>query len=198
MFGLSEAELKIFRKLKHPIKIQDFLDTLPINFEETYFSPRRVLRERKAHCLEGALFAAAALWLAGEEPLLLDLKTTDADEDHVVAVYQRGGRFGAVSKTNHVCLRFRDPIYKTIRELAASYFHEYFLNKNGAKTMRRYSRLFDLKKLGPGWITAEKDLDELAAKLDFSRHYPLFPKANLKFFRPASALEREAGELTEW
>jgi hypothetical protein len=201
MFGLTKAELAILRPLKTPAKIQDFLDTLPINFqekEETYMSPRLVLRNNKAHCLEGALFAAAALWLHGEEPLLLDLKTTNADLDHVVALYQCNGLWGAISKTNHACLRFRDPIYRTTRELAASYFHEYFLNDTGVKTLRSYSQVFKLKKLGEAWVTAEEKLDELVAALDHSRHFLLFPKTNLKFVRQASPLEKRAGELVDW
>lgn len=201
MLGLSKSELIIFRRLNTPAKIQDFLDDLPVNLEEeeeTYLSPRRVLRERKAHCLEGALFAAAVLWFHGEDPLLLDLKTTDADQDHVVALYKKNGYWGAISKTNHACLRFRDPIYKTIRELVLSYFHEYFLNATGEKTLISYSRPFNLKKFGQSWITAEENLDEIAEALDFSQHFPVVPKKNKKFIRPASELERKAGELVEW
>ena len=201
MFNLSPQELKILRKLKTPIKIQDFLDTLPINFEEpepTYLSPRRVLRERKAHCLEGALLAAAALWLHGEPPLLLDLKTTNADEDHVVALYKRNGYWGTISKTNHTSLRFRDPVYRTLRELALSYFHEYFINKTGSKTLRSYSCAFNLKQFGTSWITAEENLDEIAEALDHSLHFPLLPTKNKRYLRPASKLERQAGHLTEW
>ncbi len=115
MFGLAKSELTTLKKLSTPIKIQDYLDSLPINWEhggETYMSPRRVLREKKAHCLEGALLAACALWIAGKKPLLLDLKTS-GDEDHVVALYREGGRWGAISKNNHVTLRFRDPVYLT-------------------------------------------------------------------------------------
>jgi hypothetical protein len=201
MFGLSKSELAILRPLSTPAKIQNFLNALPINFETdgfTYLSPRRVLREGKAHCLEGALLATLCLWLRGEEPLLLDLKTTSADQDHVVALYQRHGFWGAISKTNHVSLRFRDPIYRTIRELAASFFHEYFLNETGIKTLRSYSSPFKLKKFGEVWVTTEENLDELATTLDHSRHYALIPKTNRKFIRPADALERRAGELTEW
>src|SRR3989338_6552129 len=127
MFGLSKKELAIFKKLNTPIKIQDFLDKIPMNWEkkgETYFSPRRALEARKMHCLEGAIFAATALWLQGEKPLLLDLKAK-GDDDHVVALYRRNGYWGAISKTNHAALRFRDPVFKTLRELAVSYFHEY-------------------------------------------------------------------------
>lgn len=201
MLGLTKAELAILRPLKTPAKIQDWLDALPINFEdagETYYSPRQVLREGKAHCLEGALLAAAALWLHGEEPLLLDLKTTNADLDHVLALYRRRNLWGAISKTNHATLRFRDPIYRTPRELALSYFHEYFLNDTGVKTLRRYSQVFKLKKFGESWVTAEEKLDEIVNALDFSRHFPLFPQAQLKLIRPASRLERRAGELVDF
>jgi hypothetical protein len=201
MFALTEAEERVLRRLATPAKIQDFLDALPINFESegfTYRSPRRVLRDRTAHCFEGALLAAAALWLHGEPPFLLDLKTGPADQDHVVALYRRGGYWGAISKTNHATLRFRDPLYRTPRELALSYFHEYFLNKNGRKTLLSYSRPFDLRRFGEAWLMAETDLDEVAAALDHSRHFPLVSASQRKWLRPASRLERLAGELVDW
>ena len=200
-FGLTKDELEILRKLSTPIKIQNYLDSLPINFEkrgETCLSPRRVLRERKAHCIEGAMFAALALMLAGEKPLLLDLKTLPSDDEHVVALYKRNGRWGAISKTNHAALRFRDPIYKNVHELAASYFHEYFLNSNGAKTLRTYSAPFNLSRTGTYWITAEEDLWDIADALDVSPHLDLFPSENLRYLRKVSVLERKAGALREW
>jgi hypothetical protein len=201
LFGLTREEELALRELSTPIKIQDFLDKLPINFEkqaETYYSPRKVLRLGKAHCFEGALLAAAALWLQGEKPLLLDLKSSDADDDHVVALYRRNGRWGAISKTNHATLRFRDPIYVSVRELAASYFHEYFLSSTGVKTLESYSRAFSLTRFGTSWITAEEDLHSLAEAIDFSPHFPLFPQANAKFIRTADSMERKAGAIVEW
>jgi hypothetical protein len=201
MFGLTKEEFSVFKKLSTPSKIQDFLDTLPFNFEkegETNMSPRRVLREKKAHCMEGALLAAAALWIRGERPLLLDLKAHHSDMDHVVALYKKNGSWGAISKTNHACLRFRDPIHKTVRELAVSYFHEYFLNDTGVKTLREYSKPFDLKKQGIWWLTSEDDLWNLAADLDESRHDRFFPKENQSFIRKADQMEKKAGALTEW
>ncbi|MGH7141531.1 MAG: hypothetical protein ACREGH_02780 [Minisyncoccia bacterium] len=200
MFGLTTQELAIFRRLSTPIKIQDFLDALPINFEkkeETYYSPRRVLRERVAHCMEGALFAAVALWLHGEEPLILDLKA-DGDDDHVVALYRRAGFWGAISKTNHATLRFRDPVYRSPRELAISYFHEYFVNDTGKKVLRSYSRPMNLARFGEGWVTAEENLFWLVEALDNTAHYELAPKENLRFLRPADEMERKAGRLIEW
>jgi hypothetical protein len=203
MFGLSKAELAVLKKLSTPQKIQDYLDALPQNHEksgDTYLSPRRVLREQKAHCIEGALFAAVALWLQGEEPLLLDLKTVDVDidPDHVVALYKKNGYWGAVSKTNHAVLRYRDPIYKTPRELALSYFHEYFLVSNGKKTLRSYSKPFSLKKFGTEWITAEEDLWHIAEALDTAVHFPLIPAGHARHLRPASLVERKAGNIPEW
>src|SRR3989344_7323650 len=126
MFGLSPRELRILQKLTTPAKIQDFLDSLPMNHEkkgETHMSPRRVLCEKKAHCIEGALLAAVALWLHGEPPIIMNLSSRlgKGDVDHVVALYKRNGYWGAISKTNHSVLRFRDPIYRTPRELALSY-----------------------------------------------------------------------------
>lgn len=201
MYGLNKKELDTLKKLSTPIKIQDFLDNLPINFEkkgETYMSPRKTLREKKAHCFEGALLAAAALFIRGEKPLILDLKTVPPDTDHIVTLYKRNGLWGAISKTNHATIRFRDPIYKNIRELALSYFHEYFDNKSGKKTLRSYSEPFDLSKLSTDWITDEKDLFYIVEKIDFSRHFPIFPKKNKKFIRKADKMERKAGSLTEW
>lgn len=200
MLGLTKKELIILKKLSNPQKIQDFLDKIPLNWEkngETYMSPRRVLRENKAHCLEGAMLAGVAMWLNGKKPLLLDLKTSEGD-DHIVALFKQGGLWGAISKTNHPSLRYRNPIYKTIRELALSYFHEYYSGKNGKRILRSYSQTFDLKKLGTDWIISEKELYHIAEALDDSRHYSLFPNQNVKFFRRAHPLELKADELSEW
>ena len=161
-------------------------------------SPRRVLRERRAHCMEGALLAAAALWVAGKKPLLLDLKTDPEDDEHVVALFKENGYWGAISKTNHATLRYRDPVYKTVRELSMSYFHEYFLNKNGKKTLRSFSRPYDLRKLGASWVTEEEDLWHIAKDLDRIPHFPTVPTKNRRHIRPVSVVERQAGKLTEW
>ncbi len=201
MLGLSKKELSSLRRLSSPEKIQDYLESLPFNFEkggETLMSPRRVLEARRAHCLEGALLAATALWLHGEKPLLLDLKTHKKDQEHVVALFRKNGYWGAISKTNHAVLRYRDPIYETVRELALSYFHEYFLNSNGQKTLESYSTPFDLSTLGDVWVTDEKDLWHISKRLDRTRHFPVVPKKNLKLLRPASKVERTAGRITEW
>lgn len=203
MFGLTAKETSFFKKLSTPQKIQAYLDDLPINYEkngETCSSPRVAIREKKAHCIEGALIAATALWFHGEKPLLLDLKTFDiqADPDHVVALYKKNGYWGAISKTNHHVLRSRDPIYKTVRELALSYFHEYFLTKTGEKTLRTYSRPFSLKKFGTSWITSEENLWHIAQALDESPHVSIFPKTQSAHINPASFHERKTAGIPEW
>ncbi|MDP2837968.1 MAG: hypothetical protein Q8O53_01675 [Candidatus Moranbacteria bacterium] len=201
MFGLSPLELRLLKKLNSPQKIQDFLDTLPSNlsrYSDSCSSPRMALRKGRAHCIEGAFIAATALWLHGRKPLLMDLKAQLPDFDHVVALYQENGYWGAISKSNHPVLCFRDPIYRTLRELALSYFHEYVLLSTGDKTLESYSRSFSLKRFGTEWITSEQHLWDIALALDESRHYPLVPTGQAKYVRQASALERKAGRLTVW
>jgi hypothetical protein len=201
MFGLSPAELAVLKPLSTPSKIQDFLDAIPINYEKkgyTCYSPRLVLRHNKAQCIEGALFAAAALWLHGQKPLLLDFRTLDIDEDHVVAPFLYRGCWGAISKTNHGILRYRDPVYRTVRELSLSYFNEYFMFEDGKKTLREYSRPFSLKRFGVKWITSEDNLFDISDALDGSPHYPILPKGGEKTLRRASPIERRAGMLAEW
>lgn len=193
-------EKVVLKRLSTPNKIQDFLDRIPFNFEtrgETLMSPRRVLRAGKAHCIEGALLAAAALWYHGREPLLLDLKVASDDLDHVVALFKENEYWGAISKTNHAVLRYRDPVYKTVRELALSYFNEYFLPDTGRKTLLSYSRPFNLKSFGTEWISSLEELWEIGAALDDFRHFPVVPIKNKKILRRASVLERKAANIPE-
>ncbi len=200
MFGLTARETSLLQKLNSPIKIQNYLDLMPVNFEkrgQTYMSPRRVLREKKMHCLEGAMLAAAALWMHGEEPLLMDLKAK-GDDDHVVALYKRNGYWGAISKTNHATVRFRDPVYRTVRELALSYFHEYFSDTTGKKCLVSYSKPFNLKRFKTAWVTAEEDLHNIAEAIDDSAHLPIYPPRNMRFIRKADIMERKAGKLKQW
>lgn len=199
-FDFNPKELKILKSLDTPRKIQDFLDKLDINFEkngETYLSPREVLRRKTAHCSEGAIFAAAALWYHGEKPLLMDLKTSSDDTDHVVALFKQNGHWGAISKTNHAVLRYREPVYKTLRELALSYFHEYFKD-NGKKTLRSYSAPFDLSKIKDrSWLTTADNLFQIIYDLDDSRHFPLLNNKQIKNLRRADPIEIKAGKLVE-
>lgn len=199
MFGFTEKELKILKSLSTPDKIQDFLDALPANYSkegDTLRSPRGVLRERKAQCIEGALLAVAAFMVCGEESWLLDLRAAHYDEDHVVTLFKRNGCWGAISKTNHPVLRYRDPIYRTVRELVLSYAHEFFMANDGRKTFVDYSRPFSLKRFGTAWMTSEEDLWEIALALDNSRHYRLFPRGTR--LRPATQIERDAYQMVQW
>jgi len=157
---LSSAEQKVYAKLATPAKIQRFLDELGYNLEPqgvTCYSPRMVLREGVAHCMEGALVGAAALRFLGYPALLIDLEGI-RDTDHVLAVYKLNGAWGAVAKSDYSGLRSREPVYRTIRELAMSYFEHYF-NPRGEKTLRAFSRPVDLKRFDKrNWITAEEDV----------------------------------------
>ncbi|HKP94089.1 MAG TPA: hypothetical protein VJS88_09355, partial [Chthoniobacterales bacterium] len=132
----SPPELRTLRALKSPIGIQRLLDEIPYHLAGTAWSPRTVLRERTAHCLEGALFAAAALRVLGFPPLILDLEA-DEDTDHVLAVFKLRGHWGAIAKSNFAGCRYREPVYRTLRELALSYFNTYF-NLRAERTLRRY------------------------------------------------------------
>ncbi len=193
-------EFKIFKELNSPVKIQDFLDKIPLNFEkgeDTNYSPLTVLKKNKAHCMEGAMLAAAIFWYHGEKPLIMDLQTTDDDTDHVVAVFKRKGRWGAISKTNHAVLRYREPVYKNLRELTMSYFHEYFLN-NGKKTLRSYSEPVDLSIYGEKWLTSKDHLWKFVGVLNRQKHFNLLENNNPKFLRKADKIEIESGKLTEW
>ena len=201
MFDLIRSEEKLFKKLSTPIKIQDFLDTIPMNFErdgDTHYSPRTALKQNTAHCIEGALIAATALWYHGERPLIIDMRGRRPDVDHIVTLYKKSGYWGAISKTNHATIRFRDPIYKNVRELALSYFHEWFMNKNGEKTLESYSDPLDMRAFGSAWITDADDLWWLDEKLDALKHHSLVPKGNKKYIRPADTMELKAGRLEEW
>ncbi len=196
----EHQEFDVFKKLNSPQKVQDFLDKIPVNFGKkghTLRSPLFALNHNQIHCMEGALLASAIFWYHGNKPLLLDLKTTESDFDHVVALFKRNGLWGAVSKTNHAVLRYRDPVYKSVRELAMSYFNEYFTD-DGVKTMRSYSLPFDLRKFSVEWLTSSDDLWDIGTALDESPHKKIFPNNAHRHLRPAHTLEIKAGKLTEW
>jgi hypothetical protein len=158
--GFHARELSVLRRLNTPERIQRFIDDVDYNKEEdgpTCRSPRRVLRDRLAQCLEGALFGAAALHVQGWDPLLLDLEAV-RDDDHVLAIFRQRGCWGAIAKSNYAGLRFREPVYRSLRELAMSYFEHYY-NPDGEKTLRTYSRPVNLRRFDRiEWMTAEQDL----------------------------------------
>ncbi len=195
-----QAELEALRKLDTPSKIQDYLDSIPFNFEksgETCMSPFMVLRTGRAHCLEGGMLAAAALWLQGRKPLILNLKVDKRDDDHVVALYQENGYWGAISKTNHAVLRYRDPVYRSVRELAMSYFHEYFLVRDGRKTMLGFSNPINLRRFGTRWVMHKEQLWHIAEAIYDGKHIPAVPVGNKTYIRTASKVERKAASVSE-
>ena len=194
--------MAVFQRLNTPKKIQDFLNKIPTNFEpgrETVLSPRMVLRENRAHCMEGAMFAATALRFKGHKPLIVDLTSVKNDYDHVITVFKHKGHWGAISKTNHAVLRYREPVYKNIRELVMSYFHEYFTNHDGKKALRSYSRPVDLSRFDKqGWMTAEQDIWYVPEYLLEVAHLPILSRSQIAFLRKADPIEVKAGSLLEW
>jgi hypothetical protein len=171
---LSPEEVRLLRGLKNPARIQQFVDALTYQYADTAWSPRRVLRERKGHCMEGALVAAAALRVQGHPPLLMDLEAV-RDDDHVIALYRERGLWGGIAKSNFAGLRFRTPIYRTLRELAISYFEHYY-NLRGERTLRAYSTPVNLTSLDDrNWMTSEDDVWCVPEKLIEAKHYPLVP-----------------------
>ena len=198
--GLTKAEFAVLRRLGTPRKIQAFLYGLRQNFEprgDTCNSVREVLRTRRAHCIEGAMLAAAALWVHGKPPLLLDMRAV-RDYDHVVALFRQRGRWGAISKTNGATLRWRDPVYRSLRELAMSYFHEYY-NRRDLKTLRAYSRPFDLRVLrAADWVTAPKGAWTVAERLDDLQHYRLVSPAEERTLVRRDPFERRVGALLQY
>lgn len=199
--NFTKEELKFLKSLKTPAKVQDYLNSIPFNFEkngvDTIKSPLRSLREKNIHCFEGALLGAYILSLNGYKPMLLHLKTTKHDLDHVITPFKVGKYWGALSKTNHNVLRYREPVYKDIRELVMSYFHEYFLN-DGSKTLREYSDILDLSKEKRNWAIDEKDLWYIDKNLDRLKHYSIVPKEILKNLRKADKIEILGGTTEEY
>ncbi len=165
----TKREITLFNKFKTPFGIQLFLNTLPYNPDYVTKSPKRVLEERSANCFEGALFAAAALRILGNKPLVVDLMAYN-DDDHVIAVFKQNDHWGAVAKSNFTTLRYREPVYRTVRELVMSYFDFYF-NTIGDKSLRSYSRPIDLSRFDKyNWMTTDNDLEFIGDYLFKVRH----------------------------
>jgi hypothetical protein len=184
-FGFTAREFRSLRALRSPAGIQRALDVLPYHLATTAWSPKRVLAERTAHCLEGAIFAAAALRVLGFPPLLLDLEAVQ-DTDHVIAVYRTNGHWGAIAKSNFSGLRCRAPVYRSLRELVMSYFEDY-INLRGERTLRAYSRpvnLASFDRAHPGWMTSDTDLWWIPEHLLDIRHTPILtPTLERTLFR---------------
>lgn len=198
--GLSRRQAVQLSNLTTPEQIQDFVNHIPMNFEiggGTASSVAETLKLRRAHCLEGAMVAAAAFHMNGAPPWLMDMGAADGDVDHVIALFKRGGFWGAISKSNGAYLRYRDPIFKSLRELALSYFAEY--TKGRKKTLRTYSVTVDLRKVDPKlWVTNRKFCEEIVDILTVARHFNLVPRGQAKRLRPIDRVERAASKLDDY
>lgn len=203
MFGLNEKEEKLLKNFKNPAEIQDFVNKLQVNFDfnkDTCMSPLSVLKKGKAHCIEGAIFAALALRYLGFRPLVVDMKGTEDDYDHVIAVFQdkKTKKWGAISKTNHAVLRYREPIYRDIHEIIMSYFHEYSDSK-GRKTLREYSVPVDLSIFdNTGWMTSEEDLWHIHDYLDRVKHFKILNHEQEKNLRKQDEIEIGLDKIVEY
>jgi hypothetical protein len=200
MFPKTSEEFKFLSKLNTPEKIQSYLEKIPFNHErsgETCMSVRRVLLKGRAHCFEGAFLACACLMLMGEKPIIVNMNARKPDYDHILVIFRRNGFYGAMSKTNHPVLRYRDPVYRSVRELVMSYFHEYYLFKKGNKTLLGYTKPINMKRFGTRWITAEEDLWDLAKTVYFMPIFSVIPKKNKRSIRKATTFERKAFDIQQ-
>lgn len=170
----DKEEIKFLKGMDEPIKIQSFLNSIEYNPDPVCRSPRWVIKKASAHCFEGALFAAACLQQIGYKPLLVDLKAFN-DDDHVIAVYRKDNLWGAIAKSNFTTLRFREPVYRTIRELAMSYYDFYF-NVLGDLSLRSYSNPLNLSQYDKKhWKVTDNDLEFIGDKLEGLHHFPVIP-----------------------
>jgi len=192
---LTATELAVMNGLDSPLKIQTFLNETPYSTEAIYRSPLTVLRDRRAHCFDGALFAAAALRRLGYPPLIVEMLPNERDDDHLLAVYKRDNYWGAVAKSNFVGLRYREPIHRTLRELLLSYFEDYF-NIAGEKTLRGYTLPLNLVTCDRwNWMTDDEHLDEIANRLDRQRRVTLLTPAMEQNLAPVDPRTLKAGLL---
>lgn len=199
--GLDRGEFAALKRFDTPQKIQAYLNGMTVNHElggETVLSVREVMKQRRSHCIEGAFFAACALWVNGAPPLVMHLDCDLSDYPHVIALFRVNGHWGAISKTNGVALRYRDPVYRSLRELAISYLHEYS-NKRHMKTLRSYSGAYDLRRLDPElWVTSEAQCWEAHDRLAAVRHYPLVSARQARLLSPRDAFERHITKLVQY
>jgi len=190
----TKEEISFLKTISNPDKIQSFLDSIDYNPKYECRSPRWVIRKKSAHCFEGALFAAAALQFIGYEPLIIDMKSFN-DDDHVIAVFKVNDHWGSVAKSNFTSLRYREPVYRSLRELVMSYFDFYF-NMAGDKSLRSYSLPLNLKIYDPRhWATTDEDLEFIGDRLEKMRHYPVVNNKMIKNLNKASNTMLKAGLL---
>ena len=193
---LDAARRAELAALTEPVKIQDYLDRIPYSAEERNRCPLNVLKDGQAHCLDGALFAAAALRRSGFPPVVVDLLPDPGmDDDHVLAIYKQAGRFGAVAKSNFAGLRFREPVYRSLRELVMSYFEDYY-NVDGIKTLRYYTLPLRLDTFDhAGWMWSDQGIDAIEARLTKLRRIPLLSAELAERLSPVDQRSYAAGML---
>jgi hypothetical protein len=192
--ALSKTERSIVSRLNTPLKIQEFLDPLPYSAEDRYRSPLSVLREREAHCFDGALFAAAGLRLLGFEPLLVYL-IAENDDDHLLSPFKWKGHWGAIGKSNYAGLRFREPIHRTLRELVMTYFEPYY-NVKREKSLRSYTIPLNLTRFDRlDWMQSDQNLERISDALDDVRIVPLLTRQMIRNLSPVDLRSYRAGLL---
>ena len=190
----TREEIRFFKTVDNPDKIQIFLDSIEYNPGYECRSPRWVIKKRSAHCFEGALLAAAALQFIGYKPLIVDMLAVN-DDDHVIAVFKQNEHWGAVAKSNFTSLRFREPVYRSLRELIMSYF-DFFFNVNGEKSLRSYSLPLNLTIFeSRNWATTDEDLEYIGEKIESLHHFPVANKKMLNKLYKASDSMLKAGLL---
>jgi len=192
---LNSEERAIVNGLTSPAGVQAFLDSIPYSTDEFYRCPLRVLRDRTAHCFDGAMFAAAALRRIGYPPLILDMLSNGRDDEHLLALFKDRGCWGAVAKSNFVGLRFREPVYRTIRELVMSYFEQYY-NLEREKTLRGYTGPLNLKRFDRlNWMTADETMDLIARRTEEIRRVMLIDAEMEKRLSPVDERSYQAGMI---
>jgi len=193
---LSKTELELVETLTSPLEIQNYLDSLPYVGEELNRSPLMVIRDRQCHCLDGGILAALALRRLGYPPLILDLvPEPNTDDDHVLTIFNRNGCYGAVAKSNFVGLRYREPVYRSLRELVMSYF-EQFYNIDGIKTLRGYTRPLDLSRFDRfEWATRETGVGKIVKALYRRQPIPVIDSTQVASLSPVDRRSYEAGML---
>ena len=184
MATLNQNERKFISKLNSPFQIQSFLDSVPYSCDPIYRCPIQVLRDRTAHCFDGAVFGAAMLSLIGFPPLILDMIPNGRDDEHMLALFKIDGHWGAIAKSNTVGLRFREPVYRSLRELVMSYFELYY-NTEGEKTLRGYTVPLNLETFDADhWMTSAASMDRIAQRTDEIRRYPLMTPKMIERLSP--------------
>lgn len=191
---LNRRDRRVLRSLDSPTRIQAFLDSIPYSADKFYRCPRRVFEDRTAHCFDGALFAAASLRRLGYPPLVLDMHAS-RDDDHLVALFKANGRWGAVAKSNFVGLRYREPVYRTLRELVMSYFEDFF-NIKRERTLRSYTLPINLAVYDRfNWLGSDEPLEAIARRTDTVRQIPVLTSAMVRSLAPVDQWSFQAGLL---